>query len=311
MSLNFDRRVADSIPQSWVDRAPLSVRPYLRLARYDRPIGFWLLALPCWMGLALARIETGPAWIDLYYLILFALGAIAMRGAGCTYNDIVDRDLDARIARTADRPLAAGTVSLKQAWTFLAAQGLVGLIILVQLPRLAALVALASLLLVAAYPFMKRITWWPQAWLGLTFNWGVPVAYTAVAGQLDIAMLALYASCVFWTLGYDTIYAHQDAEDDALVGVRSTARLFGSASPYWVAGFYALSATLAGTAMVLQYAHPFAVPVFALYAAHLFNQVRIMDVEDGSRCLAVFKSNRTTGLLLVGTFVMAAILSFL
>ncbi|MBR9826871.1 MAG: 4-hydroxybenzoate octaprenyltransferase [Alphaproteobacteria bacterium] len=308
MKLNFDRRVADSLPKSWVDQAPLSWRPYLRLARYDRPIGFWLLALPCWMGLALASIGSGFGLQDLYFAILFAIGAIAMRGAGCTYNDIIDRDLDAQVARTADRPLAAGTVSLKQAWAFLGAQGLVGLIVLIQLPLIAILVGLGSLVLVAAYPFMKRITWWPQAWLGLTFNWGVPVAYTAVAGSIDLAMIALYASCIAWTLGYDTIYAHQDAEDDALVGVRSTARLFGSASPYWVAGFYGLTALLAGLAIYLQAASPFIVPVFALYTAHLFNQVRLMNVEDGVLCLAIFKSNRTTGLLLVATLALAALL---
>ena len=227
MQLNFDRRVADSLPQSWVDRAPAAMRPYLRLARYDRPVGFWLLGLPCWMGLVLARTGSGLGWVDLYYAILFAIGAIAMRGAGCTYNDIVDQDLDAQVGRTADRPLPAGSVSLKQAWIFLLAQCGVGLIVLVQLPLLAIGVGLGSLVLVAAYPFMKRITWWPQAWLGLTFNWGIPVAYTAAAGTFDLAALALYAGAVFWTLGYDTIYAHQDAEDDALVGVKSTARLFG------------------------------------------------------------------------------------
>lgn len=308
MTLNFDRRVADSIPETWVDTAPPAWRPYLRLARYDRPIGFWLLALPCWMGLALANIGSGFGWNDLYYAALFGIGAIAMRGAGCTYNDIIDRDLDAQVARTANRPLAAGTVSLKQAWLFLGAQCLVGLIVLVQLPLLAILVGLGSLLLVAAYPFMKRITWWPQAWLGLTFNWGVPVAYTAAAGQIDLAMIALYASCVFWTLGYDTIYAHQDSEDDALVGVRSTARLFGTASPYWVAGFYGLAAILAGLALYLSTATPFIVPLFALYSAHLFNQVRLMNIEDGAHCLSVFKSNRTTGALLVATLSLGAFL---
>ena len=308
MQLNFDRRVADSITQTWVDRAPTAIRPFLRLARYDRPIGFWLLALPCWMGLLLARAGTGLGWIDLYYAVLFALGAVAMRGAGCTYNDIIDRDLDAQVARTADRPLAAGTVSLKQAWAFLGAQGLVGLGVLVQLPLIAILTGLASLLLVAAYPFMKRITWWPQAWLGLTFNWGVPVAYVAASGQFDFAVLALYVSCIFWTLGYDTIYAHQDSEDDALVGVRSTARLFGQHSPIWVGAFYGLTAGLAGVALYLVNASPFAAIPFALYAAHLFNQIRLMDVEDGISCLKVFKSNRETGLLLCVTFALVTIL---
>ncbi|WP_203294786.1 4-hydroxybenzoate octaprenyltransferase [Maricaulis parjimensis] len=307
MQLNFDRRVADSLPKSWVDRAPTAVRPYLRLARYDRPIGFWLLGLPCWMGLMLARTGEGLGWIDLYYAVLFAIGAVAMRGAGCTYNDLVDQDLDAQVARTADRPLPAGSVSRKQAWLFLVAQSLVGLVVLVQLPILAIGVGLASLLLVAAYPFMKRITWWPQAWLGLTFNWGIPVGYTAVAGTFDLTALALYAAAVFWTLGYDTIYAHQDAEDDALVGVKSTARLFGENSQYWVAGFYGLNAVGVALAIWLSDASPFVVIPFTLYTAHLFNQVRELDITDGARCLALFKANRTSGLLLVLTFMVGAL----
>ena len=307
MVLNFDRRVADSLPKTWVDRAPPAIRPYLRLARYDRPIGFWLLALPCWMGLMLARTGDGLGWIDLWYAVLFGIGAVAMRGAGCTYNDIVDRDLDAQVARTANRPLPAGTVSLKQAWIFLAAQALVGLLVLLQLPLLAIGVGLASLVLVAAYPFMKRITWWPQAWLGLTFNWGIPVAYTAAAGRIDAAMIALYAAAFFWTLGYDTIYAQQDVEDDAIVGVKSTARLFGEISQYWVAGFYGANAILAGLAIWLADATPWVVLPFTVYTAHLFNQVRKLDIEDGPRCLALFKANRTSGLLLVASLAIAAL----
>ncbi len=308
MQLNFDRRVADSLPKSWVDRAPLALRPYLRLARYDRPIGFWLLALPCWMGLMTARIGDGLVLHDLWLAALFALGAIAMRGAGCTYNDIVDRELDARVARTADRPLAAGTVTLKQAWLFLAGQALVGLVVLVQLPLVAIAVGLASLLLVAAYPFMKRITWWPQAWLGLTFNWGVPVAYIAATGRIDVVTIVLYVACVLWTLGYDTIYAHQDSEDDALVGVKSTARLFGESSQYWVAGFYGANAILVALAIWLSQASPWIVIPYTLYTAHLFNQVRRLDIEDGARCLALFKSNRTSGLLLVATLLTGALI---
>lgn len=308
MQLNFDRRVADSLPTSWVDRAPLALRPYLRLARYDRPIGFWLLALPCWMGLMAARIGDGLGLQDLWLAVLFAIGAIAMRGAGCTYNDIVDRELDALVARTADRPLAAGTVTLKQAWLFLAGQALVGLIVLLQLPLIAIAVGLASLLLVAAYPFMKRITWWPQAWLGLTFNWGVPVAYIAATGRVDGVMIVLYIACVLWTLGYDTIYAQQDSEDDALVGVKSTARLFGESSQYWVAGFYGANAILIALAIWMSQATPWIVIPFTLYTAHLFNQVRRLDIEDGARCLALFKSNRISGLLLVATLFTGALI---
>tara|TARA_R110001606_G_scaffold281844_1_gene430475 strand:- start:4180 stop:5187 length:1008 start_codon:yes stop_codon:yes gene_type:complete len=308
MQLNFDRRVADSLPSSWVDTAPAALRPYLRLARYDRPIGFWLLGLPCWHGLMLARIGQGLGWIDLWYAVLFAIGAVAMRGAGCTYNDIVDRDLDARIARTANRPLPAGTVTLKQAWLFVAAQALVGLLVLIHFPLPAIGVGLGALLLVAAYPFMKRITWWPQAWLGLTFNWGIPVAYIAATGQIDLAVLALYAAAVCWTLGYDTIYAQQDVEDDALVGVKSTARLFGENSQLWVAGFYGLNAVLVGLAIWLSAATPWVVIPYSLYTAHLFNQVRLLDIENGDQCLAIFKSNRTAGLLLVTTLALAALL---
>lgn len=286
----------------------MALRPYLRLARYDRPIGFWLLGLPCWHGLMLARIGQGLGWIDLWYMALFAIGTIAMRGAGCTYNDIVDRELDARVARTASRPLPAGTVTLKQAWMFVAAQCAVGLIVLLQFPLPAIGVGLASLLLVAAYPFMKRITWWPQAWLGLTFNWGIPVAYVAATGQIDLTMLIVYAAAVCWTLGYDTIYAHQDGEDDALVGVKSTARLFGDSSQIWVAGFYGLNAILIGVALWLSEATPWVVIPYALYTAHLFNQVRKLDIENGDRCLALFKSNRTTGLLLAATLALAALL---
>jgi len=256
----------------------------------------------------LARIGQGLGWIDLWYAVLFAVGAVAMRGAGCTYNDIVDRDLDARIARTANRPLPAGTVTLKQAWVFVAAQGLVGLLVLIQFPLLAIGVGLAALLLVAAYPFMKRITWWPQAWLGLTFNWGIPVAYIAATGQIDLPLLALYAAAICWTLGYDTIYAHQDVEDDALVGVKSTARLFGDSSQLWVAGFYGLNAVLVGLAIWLSAATPWVVIPYSLYTAHLFNQVRMLDIENGEQCLAIFKSNRTTGLLLVATLALAALL---
>jgi 4-hydroxybenzoate polyprenyltransferase len=309
MRLNFDRRVADSIPISWVDAAPTVMRPYLRLARYDRPIGFWLLALPCWHGLLLARIGTGLGWVDLWYAVLFGLGAVAMRGAGCTYNDIIDRDLDAQVARTADRPLPAGTVSLKQAWMFLGAQALIGLIVLLQMPPLAIGVGLGALALVAAYPFMKRVTWWPQAWLGMTFNWGIPVAYTAATGRIDLAMLALYVGAIFWTLGYDTIYAHQDSEDDALVGVRSTARLFGERTPYWIAGFYGLTALLTVAAIILTEASPWVVAGFGVWVGHLFNQVRRVDIRDGGGCLTVFKSNRTTGLLLVATLLVAAFLT--
>ena len=303
-----DRRVADSVKSSWVDRAPQAWRPYLRLARYDRPVGFWLLALPCWIGLAAARVETGLGWIDLYWAVLFAIGAVAMRGAGCTYNDIVDRDLDAQIARTADRPLAAGTVSLKTAWGFLIAQCLMGLVALIQLPWPAILTGLAALALVAAYPFMKRITWWPQAWLGLTFNWGVPVAGAAALGTpFAMEILVLYAAMIAWTVGYDTIYACQDMEDDALVGVKSSARAMGDHIHRGVLICYVISAALVLIAGVIAGAGLFFALGYALYAAHLFSQLSGFDPDDGAGCLKRFKANQTTGLILVATFVLGAV----
>ncbi|GGE39544.1 4-hydroxybenzoate octaprenyltransferase [Marinicauda pacifica] len=306
MSLARDRRVADSLPKTWVDRAPGPVRPYLRLARYDRPAGFWLLALPCFQGLALAGIGSGLGWVDLYYALLFAIGAVAMRGAGCTYNDIVDRDLDAQVARTANRPLVAGTVSLKRAWVFLVAQSLVGLLVLIQLPPVAIATGLGALVLVAGYPFMKRITWWPQAWLGLTFNWGALVAFAAGAGGFALEAFLLYASGLFWTLGYDTIYACQDIEDDALVGVKSSARALGPRilPGLWI--FYALSALLAVAAGVVAGASLVFAVLVSLYAAHLFSQLLRVDLKDGASCLSAFKSNRTSGLLLVLAYAAAA-----
>jgi len=308
MNLQTDRPVPDSIPRSWVDHAPTRIRPFLRLARYDRPIGFWLLAIPCWQGLLLARIGDGLGWSDLSLAVILAVGAVAMRGAGCTYNDIIDRDLDARVERTRDRPLASGTISLQAAWLFLLAQCLVGFVILVQLPLIAIMIGLAALILVAAYPFMKRITWWPQAWLGLTFNWGVLVAYAAIAGQIDPAAILLYASGFFWTLGYDTIYACQDMEDDALVGVRSTARALQSELTIWLWGFYLAAAILAGAAILLTHASPWFVPFFAAYAYHLFDQIRRVDPAQGWACLATFKTNRITGLILTGALFIAAII---
>jgi len=300
-----DRRVADSLPKTWVDRAPERLRPFLRLARYDRPVGFWLLAIPCWQGLMLSGAGRAP-WIELAgHAALFAIGSIAMRGAGCTWNDIVDRDLDARVARTADRPLAAGTISLKQALAFLAAQLLIGLAVLIQLPLPAILTALGSMALVGAYPFMKRITWFPQVWLGLTFNWGVLVAGAAVEGGLSLPVLLLYAGGVLWTVGYDTIYACQDMEDDALVGVKSSARAFGRHIRPAVALLYLASALLALAAAALSGAGLVFAGLFGLYAAHLARQVKRLDAEDGGACLSLFKSNRDAGLLLVLALALA------
>ncbi len=239
----------DALPQSWITRAPKWVQPYLRLARFDRPIGTWLLYWPCLWGALLADISLG--WMQLKLALLLGIGSIAMRSAGCVWNDILDRDLDAQVARTRARPLPAGEISVRQALLFLALLCLIGLAVLLLLPRFAQFVALGAVPLVALYPLMKRITWWPQAWLGLTFNWGALVGYAAVAGQLDTKALLLYAGGVFWTLGYDTIYAIQDVEDDALAGVKSTARRLGSSVVAAVAGFYAVSVAAVSFSLAL------------------------------------------------------------
>jgi 4-hydroxybenzoate polyprenyltransferase len=273
---------------------PAAARPYALLARFDRPIGWWLLFWPCVWGVALA----GGA-VDYWPLILWMLlGAIAMRGAGCVYNDIVDRDLDRQVERTRNRPLASGAVSLKAAWAWLLILCGIGLLVLLQLPLVAQLVALASLLPVAAYPFMKRITWWPQAWLGIVFSWGVPVAWVAIRGDADWAMALLYAGCIAWVIGYDTIYALQDVEDDAIVGIRSSARRMGRRVRGGVAGFYLLAIAGWAGAFWLVRPDPLALLALAPAAAHLLWQVATLDPADGTNPLSRFRANRTTGLLM-------------
>ncbi|HFB55512.1 MAG TPA: 4-hydroxybenzoate octaprenyltransferase [Hellea balneolensis] len=308
--MKTDHTIKDSVSGGWVEHMPPSMRPYLRLSRYDRPIGFWLLGLPGWIGLAFAALHHGFAQSDLIYALLIAIGAIAMRGAGCTYNDIVDRDLDAKVERTALRPLPAGTITVKQAWIWLVLQCLVGLIVLAFFPRLSQIIALSALGLVAAYPFMKRITFWPQAWLGLTFNWAVLVAYTAKTGEITPALLILYAGLVLWTIGYDTIYACQDVEDDAMIGVKSTARLFGEKTRLWVGLIYGLCAVL--MAMAISYEMPSSLPVLALviapFFAHFIWQIAKLDAKDGELCLTIFKSNRAAGLILIASLMLAKLL---
>ncbi|MGE5516255.1 MAG: 4-hydroxybenzoate octaprenyltransferase [Bacteroidota bacterium] len=293
--------LAGDIPVgNWVDRhAPAATRPYLRLMRLDRPIGTWLLLFPCWWSIALA----GSGWPDLWLCALFAVGSLVMRGAGCTINDIADHKFDAQVERTRARPIPSGAVSLKQAWAFLAAQLAVGLVILMQLDGFAIGLGVASLLLVFPYPLMKRITWWPQAWLGLTFNWGALMGWAAVRGELAAAPLLMYAAGLLWTLGYDTIYAHQDKEDDALIGVKSTARHLGAATPRWVTGFYT------GTVLLLVAAGwtagvswPF-YPLLALAAGQLAWQVAAGDIDDSPDCLAKFNSNRVFGWLFLAAVV--------
>ncbi len=296
---------ADAVRGSWVAHAPAFARPYLQLSRYDRPVGFWLLALPCLIGLALARASTSFVAGDWLLAGLFIVGAIAMRGAGCTYNDILDRDIDAKVARTALRPLPSGAVSLKKAWAWLLIQCGVGLGVLLCLPDFAKLIALGAIPMVALYPLMKRITWWPQVWLGLTFNWGVLVAAASVHGALTIADFALYAGLVLWTLGYDTIYAIQDLEDDALVGVKSTARRFGSAVRPAVAIIYAACIALCGAAGYLA-AGLFGAIATIPFALHLIQQAIRTDPANGRLALVLFRANRDAGVLLLAGWAFIA-----
>ena len=288
----------DARPDNWVDRyAPRPIRPWLKLARFDRPIGTWLLMLPGWQAVALAGAEQGKG-PDLRLLVLIAVGALVMRGAGCAYNDIVDRDYDAKVARTAQRPIPAGQISVKQACAYVVGLSLIGLMILLSLKPLAIALGIGSLGLVAVYPFMKRVTWWPQAWLGLTFNWGAPLGYAAATGHFGWQAVLLYASGFFWTLGYDTIYAVQDMEDDALVGVKSSARRLGAKAPQGVAIFYAICVLLAAAAAATGRLGPLLWPFLLAYALQLFWQARRLKVEDGTLALKLFKSNREAGLIL-------------
>jgi 4-hydroxybenzoate polyprenyltransferase len=289
----IDRATPDAVKRSWVEWLPASTRPYARLARFDRPIGTWLLFWPCAWGVALA----GGMPRDIYLLLLFGLGSIAMRGAGCVYNDIVDRNLDAQVARTRDRPLASGRVSVRAAWNWLFALCLVGLLVLIQLRPVAQGIALGSLALVAAYPYMKRITWWPQAWLGLTFNWGALVAWAAVTNELAAPALLLYAAGLFWTLGYDTIYALQDIEDDALAGIRSSARRLAGNVRQGVAIFYGAALLCLIAALLMVRAYPLAWLMFAATAAHFTWQVRTVSADDPVRALQLFRSNAVAGFL--------------
>lgn len=288
-----DSIVPDSEARGLVARLPGAVRPFAMLARFDRPIGWWLLFWPGAWAVALA----GGA-IERFTLILWLLlGSIAMRGAGCVYNDIVDRDLDRKVARTALRPLASGSVSLKAAWIWLVALSLIGLVVLLQLSLYAQIVSLASLALVAAYPFMKRITWWPQAWLGLVFSWAALVGWSETAGTLTLPGLLLYAGCIAWVMGYDTIYALQDKEDDALIGVKSSARRMGSHVRTGTAILYALALSLWAAAIWQVRPQGLALVALLPMAIHLGWQVATLK-EDGTDPLVKFRSNRFAGLLM-------------
>ncbi|MBA4791843.1 MAG: 4-hydroxybenzoate octaprenyltransferase [Rhizobiales bacterium] len=291
--------VADAGKGNWVDRyAPAPLRPYLRLARADRPIGSWLLLLPCWWSTALATIAAGRAYPDPGLLILFAVGAIAMRGAGCTWNDILDRNIDKQVARTRSRPLASGQVSLPAAFAFLALQLLVGLAVLLALPRFAIVTGVASMGVVAIYPLMKRVTSVPQLILGIAFSWGALMGWASVFRSIDDPALLLFAGSVCWVFGYDTIYAHQDREDDAMVGIGSTALLFGDKSRLALSISYLACFALFATALVSAGAGLFSGLGLLGFGLMLYRQVVRLDIDDGARCLALFKSNRDAGLIL-------------
>ncbi|WP_208353745.1 4-hydroxybenzoate octaprenyltransferase [Pseudaestuariivita rosea] len=306
--------VADAVKGNWVDTlAPEVTRPYLRLSRADRPIGTWLLLLPCWWGLALACLTTqSVSWYDGWIAVACAIGAWLMRGAGCTWNDISDRDIDAAVARTKSRPIPSGQVSVRGAVIWMVAQALIAFCILLTFNWAAIGLGILALLPVAIYPFAKRFTWWPQAFLGLAFNWGALLAWTAHTGALQLPAVALYLAGIAWTLFYDTIYAHQDAEDDALIGVKSTARLFGDKTPFWLRNFMMITVVMMAVSIIMALmTHN---NVLALVIAlggpwamgwHMTWQLRKLDVEDPDALLRLFRSNRTTGLIPALFFALA------
>lgn len=300
---------ADAVRRSWVDRAPMRVQPYLRLARFDRPIGFWLLFWPCAFGLALALPTVTVPWTTLaFYGALFAVGAIAMRGAGCVWNDIADRKIDAAVARTRGRPIPSGAVSVMQAAIFMGVLALIGLAVLLQFNRFAILLGLSSLILVAIYPFMKRITHWPQAVLGLAFNWGALMGWAALRGDLTAAPWLLFSGCVLWTIGYDTIYAHQDKDDDAVVGVKSTALKFGAATKpmLWLLYGGAIACwAAAGLSVRLHHVYYLGL---AILAVQLMGQIVRVKLDNPASCLAVFRSNSGAGLILFLALAAGALL---
>ena len=305
---NAAARVADST-DNWVDtRAPLWMRPYLRLARFDRPIGSWLLLMPCWWSAALAagvaRDVSDLPWI----VALFFIGAFVMRGAGCTWNDITDRKLDGSVERTRSRPIPAGQVSVAQAAAFMALLALIGLAVLLQFNRFAIATGIASLLIVAIYPFMKRITYWPQTVLGLAFSWGALMGFAVKFGRIDATALVLYAGSICWVIAYDTIYAHQDTEDDALIGIKSTALLFRERTAPMLAAFYGAAVVLIGIAIWLAGGGIISAIALAGFAVQLAWQVKRLDIADPALCLRLFRSNRDAGLILFAGFVAESLL---
>ena len=297
--------IADASVRNWVDRyAPEATKPYLKLGRFDRPIGSWLLLFPCWWAQALAELNLGASSLpNPWYLLLFAIGAFAMRGAGCTWNDIVDREYDARVARTALRPIPSGQITVPQAVLFGIVLCLIGLAVLVQFNLFTIFLALASIVLIVIYPFSKRYTYWPQVVLGLTFKWGALVGWAAVQGTLGWPSIALYAGCVLWTIGYDTIYAHQDKDDDAILGLRSTALKFGASTKPWLAVFYSGAVTLWGLAGYLAGADGLFFFGLAVILAHFGWQIASLETEIPANCLARFRSNRIVGWIMFAAVV--------
>ncbi|MBQ4827009.1 4-hydroxybenzoate octaprenyltransferase [Leisingera sp. HS039] len=307
-------QVADAVRGNWVDTyAPEWTRPYLRLSRADRPIGTWLLLIPCWWGLALSILsDQSPRWQDLWIAIGCAAGAWLMRGAGCTWNDITDRNFDGQVERTRSRPIPSGQVTVKGALAWMGLQCLAGLLILLTFNQAAIAMGILSLLPVAVYPFAKRFTWWPQVFLGLAFNWGAMLAWVAHTGTLGWPPVLLYLAGIAWTLFYDTIYAHQDTEDDALIGVKSTARLFGTQSPMWLRRFIVAFVSLMALAVILAVQDSASVLALVLALAapwamgwHLTWQLRAFDAENTQRLLQLFRLNRDTGLIPLIFFVLA------
>lgn len=298
-------QVVDAAPGNWVDRhLPHPLQPYARLMRLDRPIGWWLLLLPCWWGLLLGQIAAGDTVPNLVYAALFLVGAIIMRGAGCTLNDIADRDFDAKVARTRSRPIPAGQISVQQAIIFLIALCLAGLLVLIQFNAYTILLGASSLILAAIYPFMKRVTYWPQIFLGLAFNWGALVGWSAIHGKLSWPPILLYAAGILWTLAYDTIYAHQDKEDDQLIGIKSTALKFGDQTMRWLIGFFAASLIVLDLSLWLAGATLIAHIGVAGAAFHAAWQISQFKADDPANCLTIFRSNRILGLIITAALLL-------
>ncbi len=304
-----DGRVADAVREHWADRVlPRSVRPYARLARLERPIGWWLLLLPGWWAIAMAQVANGGGLPDIWYLFLFLVGAVVMRGAGCTFNDIVDRNFDASVARTRSRPIPSGQVTVGQARAFMTGLSLTGFLVLMQFNGYAIMLGVLSLVTVAVYPFMKRFTYWPQVFLGIAFNWGALLGWAAVRGHLEWPAILMYLGGISWTLAYDTIYAHQDKEDDIAIGIKSTALKFGAATPKWLGFFFVLTFALLFAAGWTAGAGIIFFTGLAGAALHGAWQLARLDIDDADRCLMLFRSNRNFGLIIFGGIMLDSLL---